>query len=135
MSDLIKVKDLPDRELLILAAKAVDVSLREIALDGSYSISTDGRKAWTKEGFYWCPFDSDGDAFRLAVKLGLNSGPFSYELYLGQDTSEFTIRVGEKSGLRIVEEFEEDPFARTRRAIVVAAATIYLNKVTSSEKI
>lgn len=56
-----------DRELLELAAKAAGVAL-EWDSDGPYYYS-DWRGLPQKE--HWNPLTDDGDALRLAVKLGL----------------------------------------------------------------
>lgn len=106
-----------DLELLELAAKAdgrvVDTTLREL---------------WLYEGSSaWNPLHNDGDALRLAVKLGL---------WISIDNEvEMTVRVikatqGEDGSRPIgyVEQFKYkkylDAYSATRRAIVRAAAGI-----------
>ena len=95
-----------DRELLKLAAKAVDIDLlAEEWEDGSiyyyYKIPGDTQG--------WNPLNSDSDALRLAVKLGLGIEFFSSWV---------------AANGRHEEDRESDPYAATRRAIVRAAAEI-----------
>jgi hypothetical protein len=97
-----------DRELLERAAKAEgDVAHWEYVEDGY----RDGRRI--KQSYYssllevtWNPLIDDGDALRLAVKLGL----FSQEVV----DEDITAAV-----------FNEDPYTAIRRAIVKAAAEIH----------
>jgi len=89
-----------DKELLTLAAKAAGIEV----------ISDAGEKGlWIKHKFLaWNPLTDDGDALRLAVKLGLG-----IRFYL--------------DGVGAGEEYEmnqEDPYAATRRCIVRAASEI-----------
>jgi len=84
-----------DKELLTLAAKAAGIA------DGDVFYDMDNDKVWN-------PLTDDGDALRLAVKLGLG-----IRFYL--------------DGVGAGEEYEmnqEDPYAATRRAIVRAASEI-----------
>jgi hypothetical protein len=87
-----------DRELLELAAKAYGI-------DHWYG----------KEGTIdWNPLEDDGDALRLAVKLGLE---FQYYCRWGDD-----VEVVDCSGE--LEALGSDPYRATRRAIVRAAAKL-----------
>ena len=87
-----------DRELLELAAKAAG------------------------NGFvigYWNPLTDDGDALRLAVKLSLDvlqnpMGQTTRCIVMGDDAQE----------CEVLEDYNGDPYAATRRAIVRAAAAI-----------
>jgi hypothetical protein len=95
-----------DKELLDLAAKAAGIELLfEEMKDGSiyyyYKIPGDTQG--------WNPLNSDSDALRLAVKLGLGIEFFS---------SWVAANGGHE------EDRESDPYAATRRAIVRAAAEI-----------
>jgi len=95
-----------DKELLTLAAKAAGIELLfEEMKDGSiyyyYKIPGDTQG--------WNPLNSDSDALRLAVKLGLGIEFFSSW-------------VAANGGH--VEDRESDPYAATRRAIVRAASEI-----------
>jgi len=90
-----------DRELLELAAKAVGIAKRVVELR------------------LWNPLTDDGDALRLAVKLGL--------LIHGTDSpSTVWCQVGECPDA-FLEAAKPDPYAATRRAIVRAAAEIGRN--------
>ena len=101
-----------DRKLLELAAKAAG----EVAGD------------WIGNPHYmngvlmrWSPLTDDGDALRLAVKLGLCVSACEKR----KDTM-----VGyslEDKGYNLMEDWDADPFAATRRAIVRAAAEIGRN--------
>lgn len=88
-----------DRELLELAAKAAGIEDL-----GAYGHMT---------GRDWNPLTNDGDALRLAVKLG-----FQLDL---RDPATRTF--GAPSGA-IDEHHRKDPYTATRRAIVRAAAEI-----------
>lgn len=89
-----------DRELLELAAKADGLSKRVVELG------------------LWNPLTDDGDALRLTVKLGLHVSPFPVGA-----------RVRFQNHILDICEVEEhgDPYAATRRAIVLAAAEIGRN--------
>jgi hypothetical protein len=66
---------------------------------------------------YWNPLTDDGDALRLAVKLGL-----LVDVWLQQK-----VCIASNQGEELVdarEQFGNDPYAATRRAIVRAAAEI-----------
>ena len=105
-------EDTCDKELLTLAAKAVDIDLlAEEWEDGFiyyyYKIPGDTQG--------WNPLNCDSDALRLAVKLGLEvrtDGP-----YLIAVTPRYVDN-------ELYEPRGEDPCAATRRAIVRAAAEI-----------
>jgi hypothetical protein len=88
-----------DRELLELAAKAAGI--------GPISwIETDGTKIVTN--LRWNPLTDDGDALRLAVKLGL------------YDLRDLPFQEGNDPVWQAV----PDPYAAVRRAIVRAAVEI-----------
>jgi len=91
-----------DRELLELAAKAAGYTLRE-QYAGYPPIAEELNAAWN-------PLTDDGDALRLAVKLGLLKG---HPALLHEFAS--TVFPGGAP---------QDPYAATRRAIVRAAAEI-----------
>lgn len=101
-----------DRELLELAAKAAGIEIQNAAFSsGPHLIGTLTR---------WNPLTDDGDALRLAVKLGM-SMVLSSSGFKGPTT---WVRGG--AGLRAekTQPHEGDPYAATRRAIVCAAAEI-----------
>jgi len=97
-----------DKELLELAAKAAGMRLNHAGqpTTGNYYDLAD---------FNWNPLLDDGDALRLAVKLGLEvrtDGP-----YLIAVTPRYVDN-------ELYEPRGDDPYAATRRAIVRAAAVI-----------
>jgi hypothetical protein len=98
-----------DRELLEAAAKAAGVA---VSFDRA-------RRDWG-----WNPLDADGDALRLAVKLGLDvniDAPRESEPY----TDVVGFMCNDSAQLVDVNEpHDGDPYAATRRAIVRAAAEI-----------
>lgn len=113
-----------DRELLELAAKAAVIELRwhepEWAEDWCYIPSAkpphNRRESDAMAGVIWNPLDEDGDALRLAVKLGLDVKVDGFKAQsrepLGEDW--------------FVEQHDgaEGAYAATRRAIVRAAANL-----------
>ena len=111
-----------DKELLTLAAKAVDIDLlAEEWEDGFiyyyYKIPGDTQG--------WNPLNCDSDALRLAVKLGVR-GYFDVEIQKGS----VQVTSFEPYEHTAYEEFKirtEDPHAAVRRAIVEAAAEIGRN--------
>ena len=88
-----------DRELLEQAAKSAGINL---VYDWGFMSSTD------KGLRFWNPLTDDGDALRLAVKLELDAAWYEKQVYVDY----------------IVEQYDNDPYAATRRAIVRAAAEI-----------
>jgi len=97
-----------DRELLEAAAKAAGYTLEEhFDANAMYW-------PWCHElENNWCPLTDDGDALRLAVRL-------LFEIDMGRGC----IAVRHSVGIKILEAFNHDPHAATRRAIVRAAAEI-----------
>ncbi|HET8870313.1 MAG TPA: hypothetical protein VFM48_07700 [Aquabacterium sp.] len=91
-----------DRELLELAAKAAGVN--GFVVDAGMNFGSDATPK------VWNPLADDGDALRLAVKLGL-------WLHIGK----YDVGV---HGSPVEEACGKDPYAATRRAIVRAAAEI-----------
>lgn len=112
-----------DRELLELAAKAAALGPLVFANGSDDDGYDDGvwKYTWrcgeSKQLVDWNPLDDDGDALRLAVKIGISP-----------DWGGFDIEVCRtSSGARnfcYVEPHGADPYAATRRAIVRAAAEI-----------
>ena len=107
-----------DQQLLELAAKAAGLNVK------AQSVNADDR--WiglivggkhTREKKFWNPLTDDGDALRLAVKLGLRIEINSQVLGDTLVSSEFYDKVECHNG---------DPYSATRRAIVRAAAAIAL---------
>ena len=90
-----------DKELLELAAKAAGITVN---FDRA-------RRDWA-----WNPLDDDGDALRLAVKLGM-------QVYIWQPNDGLGTHYTEINR-KFVEGHKDDPQSATRRAIVRAAAEI-----------
>jgi hypothetical protein len=107
-----------DRELLELAAKAAGLRLDQLSGRGV-------RREADGQPVYWNPLTDNADAFRLAVKLGID---VSFPLYRKPDPP--TVHAGRywDTYVSCWYPFEErkgdDPYAATRRAIVRAAAEI-----------
>jgi len=96
-----------DRELLELAAKAAGIEIP----DGCEFHDPDyWRHEETNTHIIWNPLGDDGDALRLAVKLGIRV-----------ETPKYT-GFGTTCGNQTV--FLDDPFEQTRHAIVRCAAEI-----------
>lgn len=101
-----------DRELLELAAKAAGYEIEESYVGGGE------RKLYRKgELISWNPLEDDGDALRLAVRLGMSVNVWT-------DLRDTVVRYGEG----FCEYVQEDHFGNaevvTRHAIVRAAAEI-----------
>ena len=114
-----------DREMLELAARAA--GLKEFTeINGRFAVRTrfTGMQDWSP----WNPLTDDGDALRLAVKLGLHV--MQYPIYDEPKHS----AIAKKSARLLddtcvdtcvgIEVYDSDPYAATRRAIVRAAAEI-----------
>lgn len=100
-----------DRELLELAAKAEGITLHAVGNgDGEVVFYT------YPDMLFWNPLTDDGDALRLAVKLGLTvcmDGLISVSA--GYFSNEIATQLFKEGG---------DKYFATRRAIVRAAAAI-----------
>jgi len=102
---------LSDRELLELAAKAVGITCEYT----EPSLITNTRHQMFFEDdqqYLWNPLTDDGDALRLAVKLGLVIDTKGDKTFCG--TTQYDS----------IEHHGTDPYAATRRAITRAAAEI-----------
>lgn len=111
-----------DRELLELAAKAAGINLvckqllaHGMEVDAFFNLFEDGRYGC------WNPLEDDGDALRLAVKLGLK-----IEIRDGCACVEWVNPKGNPARCPdyLAVPVCADPYAATRRAIVRAAAEI-----------
>jgi hypothetical protein len=98
-----------DRELLELAAKAAG----DFTIPKYYRVADDLPVVFMLNDKPWNPLKDDGDALRLAVKLRMSLVMFS--IYVRVDTVDYE---------DIYEEYGDDPYTATRRAIVRAAAEI-----------
>lgn len=106
-----------ERELLELAAKASGLLPLPAGKELDYTES--GGLAFCGDGDYfrWNPLDDDGDALRLAVKLGM-----TVDVMPHHDRRKARTVASRGGGFQ---EFHlADPYAATRRAIVRAAAEI-----------
>lgn len=108
-----------DRELLELAAKAAGLPYTS----ANYADPGELEGGWgmvKSIGDFWNPLENDGDALRLAVKLGV---------YLSIDLHNRIIFCNEEDYFYDESKFGGrcDPYAATRRAIVRAAAEIGRN--------
>jgi hypothetical protein len=121
-----------DRELLELAAKAVGIKKDDSPYNGGghgntgFSLNGDMVLDWHNNE-RWNPLTDDGDALRLAVKLGLDIllQPRIKSAGAEGETTVFGPFKGESwQSDRYVEAHGTDPYAATRRAIVRAAAEI-----------
>ena len=102
-----------DREMLELAAKAAGYDAN-LELNGSFSL-------WNEEiecvQSIWNPLEDDGDALRLAVKL---------HMQVSITTESCRAETQPVLGVRVN---DNDEFAATRRAIVMAAANASADKL------
>lgn len=97
-----------DRELLELAAKAAELDVEYIDKRGFEWRRNAPKAFYPKVGINeWNPLTNDGDALRLAVKLGL---------FAEYDCASQLQAISEVPGV--------NPYADVRRAIVRAAAEI-----------
>jgi len=100
-----------DRPARIVAGEEQDMTDREL-LEAAYAAYRPGenytRLVNDAGSDYWNPLTDDGDALRLAVKL----------------REKFGTDIATCFGIGRFSEWETDPYAATRRAIVRAAAEI-----------
>jgi hypothetical protein len=108
MTDLAKTEG---RELLEMAAKAAGYEIETSMVGGEEKLYLKG------DLLQWAPLTDDGDALRLAVKLGIEVVP--------NTRRRVSVAVHSSSDLCTTsEDHGSDPDAATRRAIVRAAAEI-----------
>lgn len=107
-----------DRELLEWAARAAGVNVWT-DIDGNYY--SEGVGVAEKP---WNPLTDDGDALRLAVKLGMD--PMRcFQIIIDGDFCRTGVRHTDRGGkYDSLEEHGDEPYAATRRAITRAAAAI-----------
>lgn len=107
-----------DRELLELAAKAAGIPEDDAPCYGEdvgIMVRIDGH------ALFWNPLERDGDALRLAVKLGMTVYVDTHPS--GCECTEVNSVTYPSGGYSVVNH-DADPAAATRRAIVVCAAEI-----------
>ena len=104
-----------NRELLELAAKAAGLHIKghQVDYNDTFTHLVVGAK-FTKQKDKWNPLTEDGDALRLAVKLGLTLVIESDMVFCRNQKTDKAFR----------EQYSKDPYAATRRAVVRAAAEI-----------
>ena len=105
-----------DRELLELAAKAMEIDVRWIDEWNGFFIHRPHKLPG--EWPMWNPLTDDVDAFRLAVKLGISIHMGTYKVVCEVVPQE------DDGNIVTKENCVSDPYAATRRAIVRAAAEI-----------
>lgn len=113
-----------DRTLLELAARAAGMNIQRSRLDDplhrDFLMNGEGVRNPGQCSFPWNPLTDDGDALRLAVKLGLtvdiDLDESWTEIDYTADYQDKEIREGHGGGT--------DPYGATRLAIVRAAAEI-----------
>ncbi|EON13113.1 hypothetical protein [Pandoraea sp. SD6-2] len=99
-----------DRELLELAAKAAGIEGSWWGQDFCYAYNGN-----LNIPVPWRPLTDDGDALRLAVKLGL-------EIQIRRQDTEVWVCPAREDEPLVREQFNRDEYAATRRAIVRAAS-------------
>ena len=102
-----------DRELLELAARAAGLSLDTD--DNGNPVRVEWFRGHLRNEYEWNPLTDDGDALRLAVKLGIDVQQF---VVAGM------VEAWKHQHQACGEYYSTDPYAATRRAIVRAAAEI-----------
>jgi hypothetical protein len=105
-----------DRELLEKAARSAGFERTRVLENGFFQVHG-WREGYETDWEYWNPLSDDGDALRLAVKLGLDVTHGGQLVVAEKET-----KAGEGNGA--CEPYELDQYAATRRAIVRAAAAI-----------
>jgi hypothetical protein len=110
-----------DRELIELAARAAGLNAEIDASETCYVYET----GWQISRTAWSPLASDADAFRLAVRLGIDvvTYPF-FEKEKHSVVAERTYEMFKGSKIEFLQDYGDDPLAATRRAITRAAAEI-----------
>lgn len=118
-----------DRELLEKAAKAAGYS-GVFNFNNEYGVM-EPRGGGVSTLRPWNPLRDDGDALRLAVKLGLAVVPYpiyakpKHSVIAKQyDHARYLRGEGQDVLIEEVEVYGDDPAAATRRAIVRAAAAL-----------
>jgi hypothetical protein len=115
-----------DKELLIMAAKAAGLVIRNDIETKDCIAVVAPTGYWGNEHIYWNPLTDDADALRLAVKLGIMVKP---------EAEGCKTYKGKKPRLGWLTEECVDPYAATRRAIVRAAAAIAESHIQGREKV
>ena len=98
-----------DKELLELAAKAAGITYKYYSDPEGLIINDD---QWPL--VVWNPLTDDGDALRLAVKLGMNVFHAANQAFA----------LDAEGNIEEAQDYGVGPYAATRRAIIRAAARI-----------
>ena len=108
-----------DRELLEMAANAAGCVVEGYSSPKGLLVAVrDGVSVW------WNPLSDDSDALQLAVKLGIGTGR-CFQVVIDSEIDRTGVRHTDRGGkYDSLEEHGTDPYAATRRAIVLAAANI-----------
>lgn len=111
-----------EREMLEFAAKAAGIDGKYNAVTEEFYLSEGEVDPSGKGREWWNPLTDDGDALRLAVKLGISIFPPQ----VPEQQGDFAVASLPGDDGNWVQEFIKngDPYAATRRAIVRAAAAI-----------
>ncbi len=110
-----------DRELLEKAAKAAGIDLQPDPYSGLMWVR---EKSGDRSGPVWNPLADDGDALRLAVKMGLQVDCMRrHGTFVGYGpTMGHSLQRQREAGENV--DGKECPYAATRRAVVRAAAAM-----------
>lgn len=108
-----------DRELLEWAAKAAGIPVRWNE-SPPCTVMTD----YFGDAGFWNPLVDDGDALRLAVKLGIGFTFSNDATWIDMSLERMEKAEQEGRQLTMWQIHEDEPYAATRRAIVRAAASI-----------
>lgn len=116
-----------DKELLELAAKAAGIDELRWCEHRNQPIHQP-YKYIDNDWVVWNPLEDDGDALRLAVKLGMHivmyeSGEVPNHGVTAVQVNQINIGINDNPDA----DWKGDPYAATRRAIVLAAAEIGRN--------
>jgi len=104
-------------ETLKLAAQAAGYHVARVADDGAALLIEGIQESWD-------PLADDGDALRLAVRIGISPGR-CFQVVIDSDIQRTGVRHTDRGGkYDSLQEHTADPYAATRRAIVRAAAEI-----------
>ena len=117
-----------DRELLELAAKAAGIKvLLPVMSEGMTQVAILESSLVNTVPTFWQPLTDDGDALRLAVKLGMTLN-IDTEMQTAVALGGWLDGEFHPTMASGTESFGDDPYAATRRAIVRAAAAIGATK-------
>ena len=116
--------EMTEREMLELAAKAIGITLKPVEVKNLEFMGDDHFIGFMTDLSQWKrgwfnPLTNDGDALRLAVKIGMN-------IDVGVNPVGFTATavIADYNSVFVDEYHEENSMKATRRAIVRAAAEI-----------